>query len=119
MEVYRRFGLQTRTPVYFEDPGVQVIIEQYVVAEEFEEVAFCRIRIGLHFLSSVEQVLLDRDKALQNSIVDLRPHQFYVDAHFCEMVLEGREGPLIADVLLMRILIFHERIVRLIQAVVG
>ena len=89
--------------VDLEEPGIHVVVEQDVVAEEL--IAVVSPNIALFDL--LFRHIFNTQQTLDYNIVDLAPHKVYVDAIFFEMLLHGAEAPLEPAVVICSVFILN------------
>mmetsp|Transcript_9983 Transcript_9983/g.15087 ORF Transcript_9983/g.15087 Transcript_9983/m.15087 type:complete len:281 (+) Transcript_9983:1693-2535(+) len=73
----------------------------------------------LVLLHSLHHVMLATSQCLNDDVEDARPEQRHVDAYSLQVLAEGRETPLEAEVILFTVLVLYEVIILLIDRVVG
>lgn len=93
---------------------LEVRVEEYVVAEQFEAVA--SVDAALTDLSL--RLLVDAHYALDYYVVEFGPHEFAVNSFGFEVRLEGTETPFEATVIIVCILVLDVVFVVLIDRVV-
>ena len=102
------------TEIDFEKPGIEVRVEQDIVAEQFVAIRSVHIwPAKLHFCR-----LFNANQTLYNHIIYLCPHQISINALLLKMLAECTQTPFIACVWLVGILIFNVVIILLVYWII-
>ena len=112
--IERRFCGHGRAQIDLNQPRLQIRVNQDVKAEQFKAVGPMRA-ILLH--GGLDVVLAAED-CLDDDIVDAGPEQVHVDAHLLQVLAEGAQAPLVAEIVLLCVLILNETIILLVNGVV-
>jgi hypothetical protein len=59
--------------------------------------------------------MLTADDCLDNEVEDARPKKVHVDSYLLQVLAEGAQGPLVAEIVLLTILVGNELFVLLVD----
>ena len=75
--------------------------------------------MGAVLFHSGLDVVLSAEECLDDDIVDTGPEKVHVDTNLLQMLAEGAQGPLVAEIILLSVLILNKTVILLIDGVVG
>jgi len=84
-----------------------------------EAAATLALALLIHFFVSAEQSTLDAEKRFDYDIIYFSPQQVNIDAHIFKMILKRGQRPLVAKILLSRILVLNEVVAFFVHTIVG
>jgi hypothetical protein len=105
---------QGGTQVDLDEPRLEIRVNQDVKSKKLEAVG----AVCASLLHASLDVVLTAEKSLEDDVVDTGPKEIHVDADLLEMLAEGAEGPLVAEVVLLLVLVLNKLLVLLVDRVV-
>jgi len=84
-----------------------------------EAAATLALALLINFFVSAEQGTLDAEKRLDDYVIYFSPQQVNIDTHIFKMILKRGQRPLVAEILLRRILVLNEGVAFFVDTIVG
>ena len=113
--VQGRVAAKDRREVHLKEPGLQLLVDEDVEAEQLEAVG--ALGRAEHICGVIDN-MLHTDDRLDDAVFDLLEQQHVVEAHQLQALAQRIDGPLRTLVVLRRICVVLEVGIVLIQAVV-
>ena len=95
------------TQIDFEEPRLEIGIDQDIEAENLKAVG----PMSLILLHGILDLVLATENCLDYDVVGSGPEQVHVDSDLFQVLAEGTQGPLVAEVVLLAVLVLDEFLV--------